>query len=31
MTEYLTDLIDVTPLDLADLADLLPATDSAED
>ena len=31
MTEYLEGLIDATPLDLADLADLLPATDNSED
>ena len=31
MLKYLESLIDTTPLDLADLADLLPATDSAED
>lgn len=31
MLELLNDLIDATPLDLDDLADLLPATDNAED
>ena len=31
MLELLNDLIDAAPLDLADIADLLPATDNEED